>query len=183
MARILKSYLPGNYRYAAEQSGLEVCFNRQADKLYMCKLAHIVNVRAPLLQTDGPEGKQCLRTTVYYVFALFKVHRAKKALRVEIQNSSSSEISVSASRVERELFLTCVNTRTNADLHMQCSPTKDRPAGAGAQILHSEDRNAFNGFDHPDLISPQPHPVQIDGENLRIDLPRLSVITVSAQLA
>ena len=31
-------------------------FNRQADKLYMCNIAQIVNVLQAVLMTDGPEG-------------------------------------------------------------------------------------------------------------------------------
>jgi len=158
-------------------------FNRQADKLLMCNLAQMVNVRAPLLQTDGPKGQQCLRTTVYHVFALFKPHRAKKALRVETQNPSSAEFSVSASRAGSDLILTFINARDGADVQVECSLRGERAGAASAQILHSDDSNAGNSFDHPDQISPQTHPVNLDGETVLIDLPRLSVVTASAQLA
>ena len=51
--------------------GLNI-FNRQADKLYMCNIAQMVNVLQSVLLTDGPEGKDCVRTTTYYAFMLFK---------------------------------------------------------------------------------------------------------------
>jgi alpha-L-arabinofuranosidase len=158
-------------------------FNRQADKLFMCNYTEMVNVRAPLLQTDGPEGKKCVRTTVYYVFALFKPHRGKKALRVETQDIFSSEFSVSASRSDHELVLSLVNSRDGADVRVQCSLEKAHAAAATAQILHSDDRNAFNSFDNPDQISPQIHPVTLNGANVQVDLPRLSVVTVNMRLA
>src|SRR5205085_12589379 len=40
--------------------GLNI-FNRQADKLYMCNIAQIVNVLQSLVLTDGPEGEHCIR--------------------------------------------------------------------------------------------------------------------------
>ena len=61
--------------------GLNI-FNRQADKLYMCNIAQMVNVLQSVLLTDGPEGKNCVRTTTYYAFMLFKPHRGKTAVPV-----------------------------------------------------------------------------------------------------
>jgi alpha-L-arabinofuranosidase len=157
-------------------------FNRQADKLYMCNLAQMVNVRAPLLQTDGPEGRQCIRTTVYYVFALFKEHRDNNALRVETRNMYSSEFSVSASRSDRKLVISLVNTREGVDLLVRCSLGRTRGNGATARILRARDRNAFNTFDDPDRISPHAHPVLLKGNSIQLELPRLSVATVTVRL-
>jgi alpha-L-arabinofuranosidase len=104
-------------------------------------------------------------------------------VRVETQDPTSSEFSASASRTGRDLILTLVNTRDNADVHVLCSVGSGRAAGATAQILQANDRNAFNGFDRPDQISPQSHPVKLDGGNIQMEMPRLSVVTVSVQLA
>jgi alpha-N-arabinofuranosidase len=56
-------------------------FNRQADKLHMCNIAQMVNVLQSVLLTDGPEGKNCVRTTNYWAFMLFKPHSSKMAVR------------------------------------------------------------------------------------------------------
>lgn len=162
--------------------GLNI-FNRQADKLYMCNLAQMINVRTPLLQTDGPQGKNCIRTTVYYVYDLFKPHRSKTAVRVEVQEPSSSEFSVSASYAGRVLIVSFVNARDDADMPVHCGLGSERAASATAQILLSSDRNAFNGFDNPDQITPKAHPVNVSGGSIQLNLPRLSVVTVSIQLA
>ena len=66
----------------APRLGLNI-FNRQADKLYMCNIAQMVNVLQSVLLTDGPEGRNCVRTTSYYAFMLFKPHRSKTAVHVE----------------------------------------------------------------------------------------------------
>src|SRR5580704_5834944 len=73
--------------------GLSI-FNRQADKLYMCNIAQMVNVLQAVLLTDGPEGKRCVRTTSYHAFMMFKPHRLKTSLNVE---TDGPDLSVSAS--------------------------------------------------------------------------------------
>jgi alpha-N-arabinofuranosidase len=155
-------------------------FNRQADKLNMCNLAQMVNVRAPLLQTDGPEGRECIRTAVYYVFALFKAHRSMTVVRVEPDDPSS--LSVSASRQQGEMVVSLVNARDGEDLEVECVLGNERAAGASAESLHADDLNAYNGFDGPGVIMPRPHPVRIEGNSIQLDLPRLSVVTVTLRL-
>ena len=59
--------------------GLNI-FNRQADKLYMCNIAQIVNVLQSLLLTDGPTGQNCVKTPTCHAFALFEMHRSKTAV-------------------------------------------------------------------------------------------------------
>jgi alpha-L-arabinofuranosidase len=54
---------------------------------------------------------------------------------------------------------------------------------ATAQILHNADRNAANTFDTPDTVTPQPHGAQIDAGRLVVDLPPLSVVTVTVETA
>jgi alpha-L-arabinofuranosidase len=157
-------------------------FNRQADKLFMCNLTQTVNVRAPLLQTDGPEGQRCIRTTVYYVFELFKPHRSKTAVRVEAEGADSARFSVSASRQDRDLVISLVNASADEDMHIDCSLAGERPASASAQILHSDDLNASNGFDGPEAIGPQSHPSRVEGSSIQLDLPRLSVSTIKVRL-
>jgi len=162
--------------------GLNI-FNRQADKLFMCNIAQIVNVLQSLLLTDGPEGKSCIRTTTYHAFALFKPHRSKTAVRIETQDSSPLGISVSASRAEKELVITFVNPRHDADFEIDCTIQGSSAREGKAQILHDPDWNACNTFENPNRIIPQTHPLTVEGSRLRMDLPRLSVATVTLNTA
>jgi len=162
--------------------GLNI-FNRLADKLFMCNIAQIVNVLQSLLLTDGPEGQSCVRTTTYYAFALFKPHRSKTAVRVESQDSSPLAVSVSASKAENEIVLSFVNPKHDADVEIDCAFPGDSPKSVKAQILHDTDWNAYNSFEIPERIVPKVHPVTLDGGRLRLDLPRLSVATVSVAIA
>ena len=100
--------------------GLNI-FNRQADKLYMCNIAQIMNVLQSLLLSDGPTGEHCVRTTTYHAFSLFKPHRSQRAVRIEAENSSPLGLSVSASKSDKQLVLSLVNPRGDADLQVECT--------------------------------------------------------------
>jgi len=163
--------------------GLNI-FNRHADKLYMCNIAQIVNVLQSLLLTDGPEGKQCVRTTTYHAFALFKGHRGKRAVKVETdaaitdRDKAPLDLSVSASTMNGEVLLSLVNPFPDLDLEIQCTVRGLVAKEAKAMLLYDADWNAHNSFDAPDHIVPRTHPVRVEGSSVRMDLPRMSVATV-----
>ncbi|MGH9395271.1 MAG: alpha-N-arabinofuranosidase [Terriglobia bacterium] len=161
--------------------GLNI-FNRQADKLYMCNIAQMVNVLQSLLLTDGPEGSHCIRTTTYYAFLLFKPHRSNTAVRVETGDTSPLGLSVSASKNGHELVVSLVNPRADVDLEVDCRLDGASARSCAGQILHDPDFNAYNSFSNPNRIVPREHPVTLDGSHIRMSLPRLSVATVTAQL-
>jgi alpha-N-arabinofuranosidase len=154
-------------------------FNRQADKLYMCNIAQIVNVLHSMLLTDGPMGKNCVRTTTYYAYMMFKPHRLKTAVRTEKEGTDALDLSVSASRNGNEIVVTLVNPRASTDVHTDCSFTGATPTSATAQILHHADMNAYNSFDDPEKITTKPHTVTIENGRLRLDLPAMSIVTVA----
>ena len=164
--------------------GLNI-FNRQADKLFMCNIAQIVNVLQSLLLTDGPEGKQCVRTTTYHAFALFKGHRGKTAVKVEMDDAASDkekslpDLSVSASAKDGLVVLSLVNPFPDQDLEIQCALRGASAKDANALLLHDADWNACNSFDAPNRVVPKAHPVRIEGSTVRLDLPRMSVATVT----
>lgn len=162
--------------------GLNI-FNRQADKLYMCNIAQMVNVLQSMLLTNGPEGRDCVRTTTYYAFLLFKPHRSNTAVRVEPGDASPLGVSASASKNSKSLVVSLVNPSATADIDADCAIRGVKAASCSAKILHDADFNAYNSFDQPDRIVPRDHPVTLDGTNLRLSLPRLSVVTITAPLA
>ena len=157
-------------------------FNRQADKLYMCNIAQMVNVLQSLLLTEGPQGQNCIRTTTYYTYMLFKPHRSKMALRVETADSSPLGLSASASRQANQVVVTLVNPRHDTDLDVQCFLRGVAVRRGDAQILHDEDFNACNTFDNPNLIVPRDHPVTVEGSHLHVTVPRMSVTTATLQV-
>jgi len=178
--------------------GLNI-FNRQADKLYMCNIAQLINVLQSVLLTDGPEGRNCVRTTSYYAFLLFKPHRSKTAVHVEYDGSAQPgfgggrggpqaqqkppELSVSASRRGPEMVISLVNPRHDVDMDIDCALRGATARQGTAQILHDSDMNAYNSFDNPDRVTIQKHEVAVEGERVKIALPAMSVATVTLQVA
>ncbi|MHB8652885.1 MAG: alpha-N-arabinofuranosidase [Terriglobia bacterium] len=158
-------------------------FNRQADKLYMCNIAQMVNCLQSILLTDGPAGEHCIRTTTYHAYMLFKPHRSKKALRVETADTSPLRLSVSASRQDNEIVISLVNPHHDIDLDVECSLSGATGKQASAQILHDDDFNACNTFDNPDRLVLKDHPVAIDGSRVRMNLPRLSIATAQVKVS
>lgn len=154
--------------------GLNV-IHRQAGKLVMTNIAQIVNVLHALLLTDGD---QCVRTTTYWVYEMTKPHLTQNSLAVEAQN-----ISVSASRKDKDLTLTLVNPTHDQTYNVACSLNGGSAAGATARILHDSDLNAANTFAAPNRILPQTLPVKAQGGSVRVDLPPLSIATVLVKLA
>ena len=140
--------------------GLNI-FNRQADRLYMCNIAQMVNVLQSVLLTDGPGSPKCVRTTSYYAFMLFKPHRGKTAVHVEADGNKMPspipaggrgmqppvephDLSVSASRQGGELVISFVNPRHDVDTDVDCTLRGVSGKSGKAQILHDPDINAFN---------------------------------------
>jgi alpha-N-arabinofuranosidase len=142
-----------------------------------------MNCLHSVLLTDGPEGEHCVRTTTYYAYMLFKSHRNRNAVRVETTDSDSLAISVSASRKDNEVVVTLVNPRGDADMEVECNLPGVSVKQASAQILHDNDLNAYNGFEGPERVAIKEHRATPEGAKVRLDLPRLSVATVTIQIA
>ncbi len=157
--------------------GLNV-FHRQADKLIMANIAQTVNVLQSVLIT---EGDRCVRTTSYYAFQMLKPHRGKTSLRVTAEDAP--DLSVSASRQGKELVITWVNQKHDEAMSLECALPGATAARGTAEILHHPDMNACNTFDQPDVVVPKPHAVEVTGSGVRVELPPLSIVTASIQLA
>jgi alpha-N-arabinofuranosidase len=159
--------------------GLNV-FHRQADKLVMCNIAQIVNVLHSMLLT---EEDRCIRTPAYYAFELLKPHRGMTSVAVETGDNSALGLSVSASRKEGSLVLTCVNPKHDESVKASCVLSGAAAASGQARILHHVDFNACNTFENPDRIVPRSHPITVEGSRIGIELPPLSIVTAVLQLS
>jgi alpha-N-arabinofuranosidase len=158
--------------------GLNV-FHRQADKLVMCNIAQIVNVLHSMLLTDG---ERCIRTPAYYAFELLKPHRGQTGILVEADNSSPLGLSVSASRQDKRLVLTCVNPKHDSGMKVTCCLSGAKPASGSARILHHQDLNACNTFEDPGRVVPRDWTVNIAGTVAELDLPPMSIVTAVLRL-
>jgi len=157
-------------------------FNRHADKLYMCNIAQMMNVLQSLLLTDGPEGRTSVRTTTYHAFMLFKAHRGQTSVVTRPASDTPQSVSISASRSERSLVISLVNPSTTRAVTARCKLEGFAGSKATGQLLHSDDLNAYNGFDQPDRVHPVSFAPRLEGATLIADLPPLSVATVMVEV-
>jgi alpha-L-arabinofuranosidase len=95
------------------------------------------------------------------------------------KDKPSLDLSVSASIKNGVVALSLVNPFPDQDLEVQCGLRGATAKEASALLLHDADWNAYNSFDVPDRVVPKPHPVKIEGSTVRLDLPQMSVATVT----
>ncbi|MCX6622402.1 MAG: alpha-N-arabinofuranosidase [Acidobacteria bacterium] len=155
-------------------------FHRQAEKLVMCNIAQLMNVLHSLLLTDGA---RCIRTSTYYTYELLKPHRGKTAVRVENPEAGALDLSVSASRKDGELVITCVNPRHDIPMKVSCAVRGAKVVSAEGRMIHHPDLNACNTFEQPDVIVPMAQRVDVQGEAVSFELPALSVLTIQAKVS
>ncbi len=158
--------------------GLNVV-HRQAGKLVMSNIAQMVNVLHALLLTDED---QCVRTTTYYVYEMTKAHLGQMSVATENAAQGANELSISASRKEKELTITLINPKHDATLNVSCGLSGGSAAGATGRILQDGDLNAANTFATPDRITPKALQVAAQGGTVSVELPPLSVATVLVKL-
>jgi alpha-N-arabinofuranosidase len=151
-------------------------FHRQADKLFMCNIAQLVNVLQAMLLTHE---EQCVRTPTYFAFLLALKHRGNMSVRTEL--SSSVPLSCSASVGSKEVVITVVNPDPDRGTEVLCRPDGVTISGASGQILHHKDWNAWNSFDEPGTVVPAPLPITLSGSSLGFQLPPLSMATIVGQ--
>jgi alpha-N-arabinofuranosidase len=159
--------------------GLNV-IHRQAGKLVMSNIAQIVNVLHALLLT---EEDKCVRTTTYYVYEFTRTHLGQMSLATESGEPGAMELSLSASRKEKDLTITLVNPKPDATVNVTCSLSGGTAAGATGRLLQDNDLNAANTFTDPNHVVPKPLKVAAQGGNVAVELPPLSVATLQVRLA
>jgi len=158
--------------------GLNV-FHRQSDKLVMCNIAQIVNVLHSMLLT---RDEQCIRTPAYYAFELEKPHRGQTAIQVENEETGGTALSVSASHNEDQLAVTLINPKHDTALSVSCSVAGSGVSDASARSMYHADLNACNTFEAPDTVVIQDHQANASGSSIQVELPPLSVTTVTARM-
>jgi alpha-N-arabinofuranosidase len=158
--------------------GLNI-IHRQAGKLVMTNIAQMVNVLHALLLTD--EDK-CVRTTTYYVYQFTKPHLGQTSVETEIGALGPTDLSLSASRKEKDLTITLVNPKHDTAVNVNCALSGGTATGATGRMLQDHDLNAANTFAQPDRVVPKTLNVTAQGGSVTVQMPPLSVATLQVKL-
>lgn len=159
--------------------GLNV-FHRHAEKLGMCNIAQVVNVLQASLLTSGDA---CVRTPTYHTLHLMKEHRGRSAVRVETPLDPATALSVSASRDERTVVVTCANPDPDVERTVQVRLTGAVPFTVEGAVITDPDHNACNTFETPDRVVPRPVSAHCSGDSITATMPGLSVLHLRIRLA
>jgi alpha-N-arabinofuranosidase len=105
------------------------------------------------------------------------------AVKLENDDTSPVGLSLSASRQDDQLVVTLVNPKHDTGMNVNCAVMGKRVSPDSARMLHHQDFNACNTFESPDTVVPQELQASVNGSNLRVELPPLSIVTVSVRLS
>jgi len=162
-------------------------FQKHADRVTMANIAQINNVLQAMVLTDK---EKMIVTPTYHVFEMFKVHQGATVLGLDLTTPDYAfgtekipAVSASASRDKAgKIHLSLAN----------CDPGKaatvaTKLAGVTAKtvtgrVLTAPTMQARNTFEQPHALEPAAFAAfTLDGENLRIELPPMSVVVLEIQ--
>jgi len=178
-----------NLEDALVVAGFFNSFIRHADVLKIANIAQIVNVIAPILT----RGDDLLLQSIFFVFEMYSQRRRGVSLRTEVRgpgyqgetNGPVNTIDTSAILDGDRLHVFATNRSLEhaAPLHIRVAD-RDLRAIDSARIVTGDDPKTENSFEQPDAIRALDFgDVEVQGGNGRAELPPLSVVAASFDLA
>jgi alpha-N-arabinofuranosidase len=167
-------------------------FNRHADKIAMANVAQTINCLHSLFLAHE---EKFARTPVYYVFQMYRAHGGGKLVPIDIgggeQTVTAEEgpakmplLYGSASvNDSRTITVTLTNPSLESSFNAQLRIEGARPTEASGQILTHEDRQAANTFAKPGEVSLAALQTTIDGQTVRVRIPKQSVVSLSLRIS
>ncbi len=167
-------------------------FNRHADKIAMANVAQTINCLHSLFHAHAD---QFVRTPVYYVFKMYQPHMNGRLVPLEISAADQTVAAVEGaakmplvygSASVKDAGMLAV-TLTNPSLDAPIS-VRLRLDGASAtevqgQVLTHEDRQATNTFAAPDVVGLAPLSATVDGQFVRVTIPKQAVVSLSVRMS
>jgi alpha-N-arabinofuranosidase len=167
-------------------------FNRHADKIAMANVAQTVNCIHSLFLAHGDKF---VRTPVYHVFDMYRVHMGAK--QVPVSNPVAElnvpvlagqgrlpGLSASASMRDRRLAVTMTNPSAESTLktRLRISGGARQTEARGTVLAHS-DMRAGNTFSHPEEVKPSALTSTVVADGIEVVLPKNSVALIECMLA
>lgn len=156
-------------------------FHSHCDRVRMANLAQLVNVlQAPIL-TDG---ERMLKTPTYHVLRMMKMHQDSGLLDVDYTSEvcgAVPKVSISATERGGEIFISLCNTSLSDSETLELEIRDRGITGASAEVLTAADMHEHNTFDEPERIAPKTANVDIVQNTLKVQLPAMSVMTITVK--
>jgi len=159
-------------------------FNAHCSRVKMANIAQMVNVLQSLILTDK---EKMILTPTYYVFDLYKVHHDATFLPFNLVSEDYSyggkkisSLYATASRDSSGLIhVSITNVNPEKKEKVSCNIAGVTAKQITGKILTSDKMQDHNTFDDPNKINIKDFSgFQIDGDNILIDMPSKSIITL-----
>jgi len=167
-------------------------FNRHADKIAMANVAQTINCLHSLFLAHEDAF---VRTPVYYVFQMYRSHMSGRLVPIEMGETEQTvtaeegaarmavvygSASVNAART---LTVTLTNPSLEAPVNARVRLDGAQAIEVTGQVLAHDDRQAANTFVRPTEVSLAPIRQTIDGQGVRLTIPKQAVVSLSIRMA
>lgn len=154
-------------------------FNNHCDTVCMANIAQVVNVLQAMVLT---EGDKMITTPTYHVFEMYKGHQNARQLEsyaetslLEQEDLAVPELHVSASQqADGSILVTAANLNDAREVPLHCLLSGVKAAGVEGRVLTGRP-DAFNSFDAPAQVCPQPLDAAVTDDGFTATLPPCSV--------
>ncbi len=165
-------------------------FNRHANKVAMANVAQLINnLHSLFLAWED----KFVATPNFHVFEMYSAHYQGESLRTVFDSPQSAPgagggralpaLAGSASRHNRLVVLTVVNTRAAEPLEAEISVRGAGIQSANGMVLTADDIHAHNTFERPHTVVSRSLPLAGQGPSLRHSFAPASVTRLTFQLA
>ncbi len=161
-------------------------FNRYTDRIRMANIAQIVNVLQSMILT---QDDRMVLTPTYHVFEMYRVHQDATYVPLQliadtktIRGRELPLVSASASQKEGRTHITLANIDLDASRNVRINLGDARAKSVSARILTAPAITAYNSFEQPDTVRPQPFTAaRVSGNELTLTLPPHSILVVEVK--
>jgi alpha-N-arabinofuranosidase len=152
-------------------------FHKHAERVQMANIAQMVNVLQAMILTEGAE---MIKTPTYHVFDLYKNHQ--DATLVDADGVVSGTTSYTVSKKDGVMTASfCNYSLTDAET-VTMSLVDGAFGDVEAEGIFGNKTDDHNSFENPEAVSKQAFTeFKVDGHELTITLPPMSVVSVYAK--
>ncbi len=162
-------------------------FHNHCDRVRMANLAQAVNVLQAVILTDK---EKMILTPTYHVLEMYNVHQDATMLPVTVTsndyvygNDKLPAVTASAS-IDKDsvthISLVNIDAHKEQEIHIEVNGAQYKKVLG--RILTSNQLQAYNSFNNPNLITPQVfNNAKLMGNQLNVVLPPFSVVVLTVQ--
>ena len=152
-------------------------FHKHADRVQMANIAQMVNVLQAMILTEGAE---MIKTPTYYVFDLYKNHQ--DATLVDADGVISGTTSYTVSKKDGVMTASFCNYSLTDTETITLSRVDGVFGETAAEGIFGNSTDDHNSFENPEAVAKQTFTdFAVDGNELTITLPPMSVVSVYAK--